>query len=75
MQFVKLDRLKSAKSFSAIIFLFQKLYQVKNNHKSFVTDLVFAPPESASDYREFTLLSISTDHDIRIHENTASGRF
>ena len=56
------------------IFVLQKLYYVKNAHKTFVTGLAFSPSTVAgqivTNHMPFTLLSISIDNQLKIHQGS-----
>ena len=55
-----------------IFISFQKLYSVREAHNIFVTGLDFLPSSKAKEEvtgdKDFTLLSISADNTIRVHQ-------
>lgn len=62
-----------------IFFEFQKLYYVKEAHSIFVTGLAFMPSSEAAQAitgsQDFTLLSISADNTIRLHQVAPRGQW
>lgn len=56
---------------------FQKLYYIKEAHNIFVTGLTFMPSSEAAQAitgnQDFTLLSISADNTIRLHQVAPRG--
>lgn len=60
-------------------FEFQKLYYVKEAHSIFVTGLAFMPSSEAAQAitgsQDFTLLSISADNTIRLHQVAPRGQW
>ena len=62
-----------------LIFPFQKLYYVKEVHSIFVTGLDFMPmsdnAKAISDNQDFTLLSISADNTVRVHQEPTRSRW
>lgn len=57
--------------------LFQKLYYVKEVHSIFVTGLDFMPvsegTQAVTGNQDFTLLSISADNTVRVHQEPTRG--
>lgn len=51
-----------------ISFSLQRLYHVSTAHKTFVTGLEFTPASTISSLFDFTLLSISADNQIKMHQ-------
>ncbi|KAL4236549.1 hypothetical protein ACF0H5_004934 [Mactra antiquata] len=62
-----------------ISFNLQKLYYVKEAHSIFVTGLDFMPmsesTKAVSDSQDFTLLSISADNTVRVHQEPTRASF
>ena len=57
---------------------FQKLYYVKEAHGIFVTGLDFMPQSetarAVTGNQDFTLLSISADNTVRVHQEPARSK-
>ena len=79
---ILLRRLPVIKTFICLLtmtYVFQKLYYVKEAHSIFVTGLAFMPSSQAAlavtGNQDFTLMSISVDNTIRVHQVAPRSKF